>query len=166
MGVAGANYGYSLMWVLVLAIFMRFVLVSLIARYHLCNQHGESVIDGLCRLHPAWAPGLAITVVVMAHVYGAYMTVGVGEVCANLFRVGPPWLWATVCNAVALTLVFRPAYGPLELVFKLFLACSRSRSSARRWSSAQVRWTCCRVSIGSRCRTRPAASIRCSSAPR
>ncbi len=57
MGVAGANYGYSLMWVLVLAIFMRFVLVSLIARYHLCNQHGESVIDGLCRLHPAWAPG-------------------------------------------------------------------------------------------------------------
>ena len=46
MGVAGANYGYSLMWVLVLAIFMRFVLVSLIARYHLCNQRGESVIDG------------------------------------------------------------------------------------------------------------------------
>ena len=65
MGVAGANYGYALMWVLVLAIFMRFVLVSLIARYHLCNQHGESVIDGLFRLHRAWAPGLAVTVVVM-----------------------------------------------------------------------------------------------------
>jgi hypothetical protein len=97
------------------------VLVSLIARYHLCNQRGESVIDGLCRLHPAAAPILTIAVVVMAHVYGAYMTVGIGEVCANLFRAGPPWLWAIACNAVALALVFRPAYGPLETLFKLFL---------------------------------------------
>jgi Mn2+/Fe2+ NRAMP family transporter len=122
MGVAGANYGYSLMWVLVLAIFMRFVLVSLIARYHLCNQHGESVVDGLCRLHPITAPLLAIAAVVMGHVYGAYMTVGLGEVCAHLFRTGPPWLWAVLCNGIALVLVFRPAYGPLERVFKVFLA--------------------------------------------
>ena len=41
MGVAGSNYGYSLLWVLVVAVFMRFVLVSLIGRYQLCNQHGE-----------------------------------------------------------------------------------------------------------------------------
>jgi Mn2+/Fe2+ NRAMP family transporter len=122
MGVAGANYGYSLMWVLVLAVFMRFVLVSLITRYHLCNQHGESVIDGLCRLHPACAPILATASVVMGHVYGAYMTVGVGEVCANLFRAGAPWLWAGACNAIALAMVFRPAYAPLERVFKIFLA--------------------------------------------
>jgi Mn2+/Fe2+ NRAMP family transporter len=122
MGVAGANYGYSLMWVLVLAIFMRFVLVSLIARYHLCNQHGESVIDGLFRLHPLSAPVMGIAVVVMGHVYGAYMTVGVGEVCAQVFRVGPTWLWAVICNGAALTLVFRPAYAPLERVFKIFLA--------------------------------------------
>ena len=122
MGVAGANYGYALMWVLVVAIFVRFVLVSLITRYHLCNERGESVIDGLLRLHPIAPPLLAITAVVMGHVYGAYMTVGVGEVCANLFRVGPTWFWALVCNATALALVFRPAYGPLEAIFKIFLA--------------------------------------------
>jgi Mn2+/Fe2+ NRAMP family transporter len=122
MGVAGANYGYSLMWVLVVAVFMRFVLVSLVARYHLCNQHGERVLDGLCRLHPACAPLVAIAAVVMAHVYGAYMTVGIGEVCGNLFRAGAPWMWALACNAVALALVFRPAYRPLELLFKIFLA--------------------------------------------
>jgi Mn2+/Fe2+ NRAMP family transporter len=110
------------MWVLVLAIFMRFVLVSLIARYHLCNQHGESVVDGLCRLHPVTAPILAIAAVVMGHVYGAYMTVGLGEVCANLFRVGPAWLWAVLCNGIALVLVFKPTYAPLERVFKVFLA--------------------------------------------
>ncbi len=80
----------------------------------------------------------------MAHVYGAYMTVGVGEVCANLFRVGPPWLWATgVQRAWRSTLVFRPAYGPLERVFKLFLAPAlglvrRFRAGRRRSSPVEV----------------------------
>ena len=52
MAVAGANYGYALMWVLVIAILMRFMFVSLIARYQLCNPHSEGVLDGLARLHP------------------------------------------------------------------------------------------------------------------
>jgi Mn2+/Fe2+ NRAMP family transporter len=122
MGVAGANYGYALMWVLVAAVFMRYVLVSLIARYHLCNQHREGVVDGLCRLHPASAPVLAVASVVMGHVYGAYMTVGIGEVCANLFRTGAPWMWAIACSASALALIFRRSYAPLERTFKVFLA--------------------------------------------
>src|ERR1700752_1713239 len=60
MGVAGANYGYALMWVVVVAILMRFLFVSLIARYQLCNPHGEGVLDGLHRLPPAYAPGLRV----------------------------------------------------------------------------------------------------------
>ena len=55
---AGANYGYALMWVFVVAILFRFLFVSLIARYQLCNQHGEGVLDGLARLHPLYAPVL------------------------------------------------------------------------------------------------------------
>jgi Mn2+/Fe2+ NRAMP family transporter len=122
MGVAGGNYGYSLMWVLVVALLMRFFLVSLIARYQLCNPHGEGVLDGLARLHPAYAPVLLVAAVVMGHVYESYMTVGAGEVCRNLFRVGQTWQWALLCNAVALLLVFQPSYRRLEWVFKLFLA--------------------------------------------
>jgi Mn2+/Fe2+ NRAMP family transporter len=122
MGVAGSNYGYSLMWVLVVAVLMRFVLVSLIARYQLCNPHGEGVLDGLARLHPSYAPVLLVAAIVMGHVYESYMTVGAGEVCRNLFRTGQTWQWAIACNAVALLLVFRPAYARLERVFKFFLA--------------------------------------------
>jgi Mn2+/Fe2+ NRAMP family transporter len=122
MGVAGSNYGYSLMWVLVVAVFMRFLLVSLIARYQLCNPHGEGVLDGLARLHPLYAPVLLVAAVVMGHVYESYMTVGAGEVCRNLFRAGETWHWAIACNAVALLLVFRPDNERLERVFKFFLA--------------------------------------------
>ena len=136
MGVAGSNYGYSLMWVLVLALLIRFLFVSLIARYQLCNVRGEGVLDGLARLHPAYAPLLFMATLVMGHVYGAYMTVGAGEVCRNLLRAGQTWQWALACNAVALLLVFQPAYARLEAVFKFFLAVLSSRSWARRCGSA------------------------------
>jgi Mn2+/Fe2+ NRAMP family transporter len=122
MGVAGGNYGYSLMWVLVVAVLMRFLFVSLIAKYQLCNPHGEGVLDGLARLHPFYAPGLLVAAVVMGHVYGAYMTVGIGEACMNVTGLGEKWQWAVVWNAVALLLVFRPAYGRVEVLFKVFLA--------------------------------------------
>jgi Mn2+/Fe2+ NRAMP family transporter len=122
MGVAGANYGYALMWVLVVAVVLRFVLVSLIARFHMCNERGHTLVEGLSALHWSVAPLLAVASVVMGHVYGAYMTVGIGEVCANVFRAGAPWMWAIAANTVALGLVLRPAYVWLERLFKLFLA--------------------------------------------
>ncbi len=121
MSIAGANYGYSLMWVLVVAIVMRFLFVSLIARYQLCNQHGEGVLDGLARLHRWYAPVLFVAAIVMGHVYESYMTVGAGEVLRNLFGVGQTWQWALLCNGVALLLVFWPSYDRLEWVFKFFL---------------------------------------------
>ncbi|MBW3541498.1 MAG: Nramp family divalent metal transporter [Planctomycetes bacterium] len=122
MGVAGGNYGYSLMWVLVVAVVMRFLFVSLIAKYQLCNPHGEGVLDGLTRLHLLYAPGLWLAAIVMGHVYGAYMTVGIGEACVNVTGWGAKWHWALVWNAAALLLVLRPAYGRVETLFKLFLA--------------------------------------------
>jgi Mn2+/Fe2+ NRAMP family transporter len=122
MGVAGSNYGYSLMWVLVAAVFMRFLFVSLIARYQLCNPRGEGVLDGLARLHPAYAPLLFLARLVLGHAYQAYMAVGIGETCHNLFGVGAIWKWAALGNAVALVLVFQPAWARLENTFKFFLA--------------------------------------------
>ena len=121
MGVAGGNYGYALMWVIAVALLMRFLFVSLIAKYQLCNQHGEGVLDGLARLHPVYAPFLLVVAVVMGHVYGAYMTVGLGEIWVNLTGFGSVLLWAAVWNGTALALVFRPAYQRLEIAFKFFL---------------------------------------------
>jgi Mn2+/Fe2+ NRAMP family transporter len=122
MGIAGSNYGYSLLWVLVVAVLMRFLLVSLIGRYQLCNQHGEGVLDGLVRLHRWYAPVLFVGAIVMGHVYESYMTVGVGEVSRNVVGAGQTWMWAIVWNAVAFGLAFRGGYKPLEWTFKFFLA--------------------------------------------
>jgi len=121
-GIAGGNYGYSLMWVLVLSVMVRFVFVSLIAKYQLCNPRGESVLDGLARLHPWYAPFLALASVVMAHVYGAYMLVGCGETWVKLTGIGTTWQWAMLWAIVALMLIFRPVYSRVELLFKIILA--------------------------------------------
>jgi Mn2+/Fe2+ NRAMP family transporter len=122
MATAGANYGYALLWVFVVAILFRFLFVSLIARYQLCNQHGEGVLDGLARLHPLYAPVLLIAAVGMGHVYGSYMTRGVGEICRNVFGFGAIWQWAVVCNGLAFYLVYQPGFRRLELIFFFFLA--------------------------------------------
>ena len=121
MGVAGGNYGYSLMWVLVLAVVMRYLFVSLIAKYQLCNQHQEGVLDGLVRLHPAYGPLLLAAAILMGHVYGAYMTVGIGEVCRNVTGRGETWQWATMWSVVAVIFVFRSAYQRMEFLFKALM---------------------------------------------
>jgi Mn2+/Fe2+ NRAMP family transporter len=128
MSVAGANYGYSLMWILVVALFMRFVFVSLIARYQLCNQHGEGVLDGLARLHPWFAPGLLAASFIMGHIYMSYMTKGTAEVVVHLFHLDvAQWPWLTFAlavfwNGLAFFLVFWPKYDRLETIFKVLLA--------------------------------------------
>jgi Mn2+/Fe2+ NRAMP family transporter len=122
MATAGANYGYSLLWVFVVAILFRFLFVSLIVRYHLCNQHGEGVLDGLARLHPLYPPVLFFAALVMGHVYGSYMTRGVGEVSRAVIGAGAIWQWAILWNGLAYYLVFRPTFRKLELIFFFFLA--------------------------------------------
>jgi Mn2+/Fe2+ NRAMP family transporter len=121
-GVSGGNYGYALMWIVVVALMIRFLFVSLIARYQLCNPRGEAVLDGLYRLNRVYAPGLLVACVVMGHVYGAYMAVGVGETWAKLTGLGSTWMWALFWTLAALAVAFRPVYRHIEVVFKLLLA--------------------------------------------
>jgi len=121
VGVAGGNFGYALMWVVALAVLMRFLFVSLIAKYQLCNQRGEGVLDGLARLHTAFPLLLFVAAIVMGHIYGAYMTVGIGEACANLMGFGSVFSWALLFNGIAVAILFRPIFGRIEWIFKALL---------------------------------------------
>lgn len=119
--VAGGNYGYSLMWAMVIALFVRFVFVSIIAKYQLCNQHGESVMAGLKRLHP-WVPVFTgIIAIFFGHFYGSYMVKGLGEASVRLVGFGVPWAWSVVWVTIAALLIFRGAYRRLEIIFYIFL---------------------------------------------
>ncbi len=119
--VAGGNYGYSLMWAMVIALLVRFIFVSIIAKYQLCNQHGESVMAGLKRIHP-WMPVfIGAVAVFFGHVYGSYLIKGVGETTTHLAGFGPPWAWSIFWVTVAAAIIFRGAYRRLEFIFYVFL---------------------------------------------
>jgi len=121
IGVAGGNFGYALMWVIVLAIVVRYLFVSLIAKYQLCNQHGEGVLDGLARLHVAFPILLFAAAIIMGHIYGGYMTVGVGEACTNLTGIGSPFSWSLLWNGIAVAIILKPVFGRIEWLFKALL---------------------------------------------
>jgi Mn2+/Fe2+ NRAMP family transporter len=120
-GVSGGNYGYALMWAMVFALLMRFFFVTTIAKYQLCNPHGEGLLDGLVRLHPLFAPFLLIVILVIGHINGTYMIAGIGETMVKLTGIGQEWQWALFWVVVGLAIVFRPIYDRAEWVFKVFI---------------------------------------------
>lgn len=120
-GVAGGNYGYALMWAMVLSLVVRYLFVSMIARYQLCNPRGEGVLDGLARLHRWYAPFLFFAVLFWGHLSSSYMLAGVGEISVQISGVGTKFVWEVVWVLVAVSLIFRPAYQRVELLFKLLL---------------------------------------------
>jgi len=120
-GVSGGNYGYALMWAMILALLMRFFFVTTIAKYQLCNQHGEGLLDGLVRLHPLFAPFLLIVILVIGHINGTYMIAGIGETMVKLTGYGQEWQWAVFWVVIGLAIVFRPIYDRAEWVFKVFI---------------------------------------------
>ena len=120
-GVSGGNYGYALMWAMVFALLMRFFFVTTIAKYQLCNPHGEGLLDGLVRLHPLFAPFLLLVILVIGHINGTYMIAGIGETMVKLTEIGNEWQWALIWVVIGLAIVFRPIYERAEWVFKVFI---------------------------------------------
>lgn len=126
--VAGADYGYALMWVLALALGIRWLFVSTIARYQLLNQHGESVMEGLKRLHPAFMPFVGFSTILLCHSVNVYMYQGLGDSCKALAQMagapmegGPSWFWAVLWAVITAVLLARSAFKGIEILFLVFL---------------------------------------------
>lgn len=119
--VSGSSYGYGLMWALVLALFVRFVFVSIIAKYQLCNQHGENVLAGMRRIHRSIPVLMGIAGLLFAHIYNAFSLKGVAESMSHLTGLGNPFLWSIVWATVAAFIVFRGTFEHIKKLFFVFL---------------------------------------------
>jgi Mn2+/Fe2+ NRAMP family transporter len=119
--MSGGTYGYSLMWAFALCLLIRALFISAIARYQLCNIHGESVVDGLCRLHPWVAPLLFALTLLLAHAIGVFLQVGAIQACGYLFGTPATSLWTigwcAILTGATLLAVFVRSFRSLEFVF-------------------------------------------------
>jgi Mn2+/Fe2+ NRAMP family transporter len=118
--VAGGSYGYALMWVMVLALAIRWLFVSTIAKYQLCNPRGETLLEGFKRLHGLFPPFILCAAILFSHIINAYMYQGLGDSLSAIFG-GWPAAWAFGFALLCFALVQRPVFRRIEVVFLLFL---------------------------------------------
>ncbi len=120
--VAGAEYGYALMWALVAALAARFAFVNIIAKYELCNERGETLMAGLLRIHKSIPVLILFLTVLLGHFFGSYLIRGIGEATHNVAgQLGEPWMWSIAWVAVMFAIVFNGGFKTLERIFFVFL---------------------------------------------
>jgi Mn2+/Fe2+ NRAMP family transporter len=124
--VSGGNYGYTLMWALVLAMFSRYFFTAAIAKYGLCNSVGdESVLTGFGRLWRHLPAVVGVLGFLSGFILQTYMGVAVGTALYHLSGGlgGETWgifLWTLVTVLVTgLMLVRSGRYRALEIVARL-----------------------------------------------
>jgi Mn2+/Fe2+ NRAMP family transporter len=107
--VSGANYGYALIWGLVIALLARYFMVSAMARYQLCNTQGdETILQGFARLWRGFPFVLAVGALGSAFVYNSFHIRGAGTALYQLFGgIGGDWaifIWSSLVVVAALAL--------------------------------------------------------------
>ncbi len=120
--VAGANYGYAMMWVLAVSLLLRYLIVNIIARFQLCNNQGMTILQGYAQLNPFFAWFMLVYALLMGHLMNAYMIKGAGESLAMLLKIDHPLLCSVAVVIAVWLLVGRNIYSMIEGVMKVLLA--------------------------------------------
>lgn len=110
--VAGARYGYALLWAVVLGTVFKLALGEAVGRWHLAS--GRTMLSGW-RTLGRWAIGyFGLYIVVWGFVYGATAMSASGLPLNALFPVLPVGGWAAICGLAGLGLVWFGRYGVIE----------------------------------------------------
>lgn len=124
--VAGANYGYALMWAIIVALFCRYFTTSMLAKYQLCNGVGdETVLTGYGRLWRGFPLLLAVAATTLGFIYASYLLKAAGTALWNLTgRIGVEgwgiFVWSALIVAFSVFLATRPnQYKSLEIVAQI-----------------------------------------------
>ncbi|MCA0991410.1 Nramp family divalent metal transporter [Pseudalkalibacillus hwajinpoensis] len=121
--VAGSHYGYALMWVLVIACMIRFIVVNILTRFELCNIEKLSLFEAYTRISKIY-PFLFMTMaIVLGHMAISNMVKGSGEALYYIFNgFGSPFFWSVIVIISCFFLLRTNVYSQLENVMKVLLA--------------------------------------------
>ncbi len=120
--VSGSHYGYALMWALVLATLVRFLIVNIMARFEICNTQGITLLEGYARIHKFFPYFFTAFGVFLGHMMNATMLKGCGEALYHIMGLGNPFLWSVLVMLSSLFVTRGNVYNKLETVMKILLA--------------------------------------------
>ncbi len=121
--VAGATYGYSLLWFVALAYALNYFIAEAYSRYVIAS--GESIMEGYGRLGRPVVALIAIAIFLRRHLNNLVMVLLLG---ASVHLLAPlPFersrpIWSLICFALAFTLMYRGGYRGVERVGRVLIA--------------------------------------------
>ncbi|MFC8801372.1 Nramp family divalent metal transporter [Promicromonospora sp. NPDC057138] len=117
--VAGSNYGYALLWAVILGVVVKIALVEGAGRWSLAT--GRTIFDGWKSLGLWAVVYFGIYVVVWGFSYGAAAMSGVGLALNGLFPGVDVRYWAMLSGVAGLLLVWFGKYKPFENVMAVLI---------------------------------------------
>ena len=124
--VAGASYGYALIWGLALALICRYFYVSMVSKYVLCNAVGDDgILMGFSRLWRGFPIFLGTAGIALGFVYESYLIKAAGVALSHLTgqfagQSITEFFWAAVMAAVSVFIVLaRKQYAFLEITARI-----------------------------------------------
>lgn len=119
--VSGSHYGYALMWALVLATLVRFLIVNTIARFDMCNNQGLTILAGYGSISKFFPYFFLIYATCLGHMFCSIMSKGAGEAIFHITRVGHPLIWTLLVLVSVFIVRGKNIYNKIEMVMKCVL---------------------------------------------
>lgn len=120
--VSGANYGYALMWVLVVANLVRFIIVNTMTRFELMNRQGKSLISTLAGVSKVFPVLFFVAPLIMGNLTIGYILKGAAQSFGWLLGFGNETLWSAVLGVIIIAILGRSVLAKLETFFKVCLS--------------------------------------------
>lgn len=119
--IAGAQYGYALMWAAVAGCILKIALAEATGRYHLAT--GSTMLQGWRSLGRWTSWYFGIYIVLWGFVYGGTAMSATALPLAALFPdVLPFWAWGGLTGMIGAAFVLLNRYAIFETVMKIFIA--------------------------------------------
>lgn len=119
---AGAAYGYSLLWALIIGYALCYFIGEASSRYVLTT--GESIMEGYGRLGRSMVVSLAVAIFIRRHLNNLALTLILGTSVHILLPLPTPWssvIWSLISWALAFWLMYRGGYRGVEWLCRPFL---------------------------------------------
>lgn len=120
--VAGATYGYSLLWALVIAYGLHYAIAEATSRYVVST--GESIMEGYGRLGRPVMLALAAAIFIRRHLNNLFQVLLLGTAAHMLLPLPTTHsttIWSLLSFVLAYALMFRGGYAGVERVSKVVI---------------------------------------------
>src|SRR5690625_26574 len=117
--VAGAQFGISLAWAVVIGVFLKYLLTEGVGRFTLAT--GQTIVEGWRSLGQ-WTMGyFSIYVSLFGLIYGAAIATTCGLMMYAMFPIMPLWAWAVVHSVGGFLLIWFGRYKLFEKMITILV---------------------------------------------